>query len=121
LRREHEAERQAARDAELGITPRQLDLTTVRELTVEWRESLHSNQELHAATIRTWEGVLAAMFGEPARSRRGRQPGGPVRQRKAGARRAFELIADKRPDDVTAYELKKVLAAVSASNGSSTA
>jgi hypothetical protein len=70
------------------------------------------------ATIRTWQWLLAAMFGEAVRRRGTRESDA---ERVAGPRAAFELVADKTPRSVTARDLKDVLQVVSRSSGSSTA
>lgn len=118
LRREHEHAEQERRDVERGITRYDTDPTTVRELTDEWRGTLLTNSDLHVATVRTWLGLLAAMYGEPVRLARMAEQGAG---RTAGPKAAFDLIADVPPRQVTARDLKKVLAAVSRTNGSSTA
>jgi hypothetical protein len=118
LVRDHEGAQERRRDAERGILPRDTDPTTVRELTIAWRQSLGENHDLHVATIRTWQWLLAAMFGEPVRRRGTRESDA---ERGAGPRAAFELIADKTPRSVTARDLKDVLQVVSRSSGSSTA
>lgn len=118
LIRDHEATEQRLRDEERGILPRDVDPTTVRDLTITWRASLATNQDLHAATVRTWQWLLAAMFGEPIHR------SGAIQEDKSrivGPRAAFNLIADKTPRAVTARDLKDVLSVVSRASGSSTA
>lgn len=114
----HESEELARKDAERGLVARKIDPTTVRELAVEWRSGLTTNQHLHAATIRSWERLLSAMFGEHTKLRDQR---GELVARRRGPREAFDLIADRPPRLVTARDLKDVLALISTTNGSSTA